>query len=365
MGKETIAYIGLGSNLGDRAGFIGAAVGQLGEVAGVEVLRVSDVVETAALGDGGQPNYLNAVAEVKTVLSAEGLFRETAGIEDSLGRKREGRWSARTIDLDILLFGDEIIESSDLTVPHGQMHLRGFVLGGLCQLDGRLRHPVLGETLYVLAERVGGKNFAYELGRPQVVSVAGIIGAGKTTLVKKLSEMIGCEMLFEPYDENPFLAQVYAGKDELALDSQLYFLVGRAGQLRAEALEAGRIYATDYIFEKELIYARRLLNEEQLSLYERIYEVFSVGVVRPCVVVYLYGGAKDCLGRIHKRNRPYEQGIGEEFLEALGGDYERLFASWDRCPVIRVAAMELDYNKEAEIEHLAGQIRSYILEVAP
>ena len=191
MTEQTTAYIGLGSNLGDRKGHIDKALKILAGDEGIELAGASDIIETAPLGGGGNREYLNAVAEVTTTLSAEGLHKVMADIETSLGRTRPEKFSPRTIDLDLLLFGDEIINSPDLTVPHSQMHLRSFVLKGLCQLSPELLHPVLGETVTELAHRLGGADFMLDPEAPQLISITGVIGVGKTTLAKNLSSIFG------------------------------------------------------------------------------------------------------------------------------------------------------------------------------
>ena len=105
MVKLTTAYIGLGSNLGNRENFIANALKMLAETKNIEVARVSDLIESAAMAQADQPEYLNAVAEIKTALTAENLQKILAEIETSLGRVREGKWAQRTIDFDLLLFG--------------------------------------------------------------------------------------------------------------------------------------------------------------------------------------------------------------------------------------------------------------------
>lgn len=354
----TTAYIGLGSNLGDRKSFINKALKMLVETENIRVARASDIIETTPLGGVNQPGYLNAAAKIETSLTAEKLLKTLVDIETSLGRAREGKWSSRTIDLDLLLFGNEVINSPDLTVPHSQMHLRSFVLKGLCQLDGNLLHPVIKEPMKELANRLNGEDFVLHLERPQLVSVAGIIGVGKTTLAKKLSELFDCKLVLEPYDTNPFMPDVYAGHKELALDSQLFFLNNRVEQLNRKILEAGQIVVSDYVFDKELIYARRLLNSDQLASYEEIYPSSVTEIAPPVMVIYLTDSAEHCLQRIHNRNRPYEQRIEPQFLEALNSDYEQLFAGWKTCPVIRISASE--FIKNGDIDHLKNQIKSYI-----
>lgn len=360
MAEPTIAYIGLGSNLGDRQRSIRDALDLLGKDANIEVTRVSDMKETPPLGPLPQPDYSNGVAKIKTTLKPGELLAALKAVEDALHRERRGKWTARTIDLDLLLFGQESINTPDLIVPHRQMHLRSFVLHGLCQLDPDMVHPLLEERISVLAARLNGADYVLNPDVPQLVSVAGIIGVGKTTLAKQLVAALEAEILLEPYDTNPYMPEVYAGRKELALDSQLYFLVNRAGQLGREALSSYKIFLTDYIFDKELIYARCLLNGHQLRLYENIYQVFVERVAPPILVIYLQDSPAHCLERIHRRNRPYEQDITLEFLESLDSDYERLFDDWRVCPVIRMAAPALCAGDEATVERVATQVKAYV-----
>jgi deoxyadenosine/deoxycytidine kinase len=306
-----------------------------------------------------QPPYLNAVAEINTTLSAKELLRELVKIENSLGRHRTGKWSPRTIDLDLLLFGREIINTPDLTIPHRQMHLRSFVLNGLCELNSNLVHPVLNRTVKELAQRLNGKNFVPQMDIPQLICVAGVIGVGKTTLAGELSRTLGCKLVLEAYDTNPFMPEVYAGKKELALDSQLYFLASRIEQLNKNSLSLGQVVISDYIFEKENIYAAQLLNNEQQALYQGLSRHLAGAVAAPVLVIYLRASAKDCLERIQKRNRPYEREIELQFLEALDSSYEQLFADWDTCPVIRQETCKLEHLAQS-VEDLANQIKSYV-----
>lgn len=360
MTERVTAYIGLGSNLGDRERAIRNALTMLSSNGSVEVARVSEIEETSPLGQMPQPKYLNGVAEIKTTLQPDELLRKLKATEAALGRQPGGRWQSRTIDLDLLLFGSQVVSTGALTVPHPQMHLRSFVLDGLCRLNPELVHPLLKEPICELAQRLGGGNFVLDPSVPQLVSVAGIIGVGKTTLARKLAEILEGELLLEPYDANPFLSEVYAGKCELALDSQLYFLVNRARQLDRDSLPRDKVFVTDYVFHKEQIYARRCLDPVQLELYQSIYPAFAQKVALPVLAIHLQDSPANCLERIHRRNRPYEQRISLAFLEALHRDYEELFAGWKLCPVIRVPASRLTGYHEAVVEHLVLQVKAYI-----
>ena len=360
MNKTTTAYIGLGSNLGNRDQNIRKAIELLSHVSAIDSLRQSSIIETAPLGDSRQPNYLNTVAEIKTTLSATQLHQITIEIERLLNRTRERKWSPRTIDLDLLLFGSELIDTDQLTIPHKQLHLRSFVLDGLCQLAPDLVHPVLKVTTKELASRLGGGNFAIEPDKAQLISIAGLIGIGKTTLTEKLANAFNADQLLEPYDKNPFMSEVYAGKKDLALDSELYFLNARAEQLSPLELTGTQVYISDYLLEKSLIYAKLWLNPDQLASYKNAYQPLLGTLVSPALAIYLSDSVDNCLDRIHKRNRPYEQKIEPAFLESLNVSYEKLFSSWKTSPVIRIDLSKFNCMDQSNIDLLIEQIKYYI-----
>jgi deoxyadenosine/deoxycytidine kinase len=219
---------------------------------------------------------------------------------------------------------------------------------------------VLNVTVSELASRLNSSSFVPVSDRPYLVSVAGLIGVGKTTLARKLSSMLDCPLLLEPYDKNPFLPEVYAGNTILALDSQLFFLLHRVEQLNKDFLEREKIYVTDYVFDKELIYANLVLNKLQLELYYKLYNKLHPEVSRPVLVIYLTDSEQNCLERIHRRNRPYEQKIELSFLRALKAGYDKLFDNWDKCPVIRIKAEKLDYKNDSFFNQLINQVKYYI-----
>ena len=358
--SEVAAYIGLGSNVGDRQACIRAALERLHSTPGISRTAVSSTIETPPLGRSDQPPYLNAVAAITTTLPAERLLGTLQEIESSLGRERAEHWGPRTIDLDLILYGSEVIHTPHLTVPHPQMHLRSFVLRGLCELDGNLVHPLLHRTVGTLAERLGGADFALDPGRPQLICVAGIVGVGKTTLARALASVFACPTIAEAYDTNPYLPHVYAGRKDLALQSQLYFLNSRIEQLGKDRLPAGRVVTADYVFEKDRIYARRTLNPEQLAEYERYSPTAQDRVAEPVLTIYLTDTPQRCLERIRLRNRPYEQGIPAAWLDAFARDFDDLFARWRKSPLIRLDASQFDPRKDEQVRELAREVRYYV-----
>jgi len=139
------AYVGLGSNLGDRAAYLLAGLSALSRLPETRLLRLSPVYETDPVGPP-QPLYLNLVAELETGLPPRVLLSEMLRIEERLGRERKERFGPRTLDLDLLLYGDLVLEEEGLRVPHPRLHQRAFVLVPLLDLLPGGRHPLLGRT---------------------------------------------------------------------------------------------------------------------------------------------------------------------------------------------------------------------------
>jgi 2-amino-4-hydroxy-6-hydroxymethyldihydropteridine diphosphokinase len=148
----TLAYVGLGANLGEREETLSNAIERLGEAEGVEVLAVSSLRETEPVGVVDQPPFLNGAVQLETTLPPRALLDLLLGIERSLGRVRGERWGPRVLDLDLLLYGGEIVDEPGLRVPHARLHERRFALEPLAELDPRLEIPGRGAVSALLAE---------------------------------------------------------------------------------------------------------------------------------------------------------------------------------------------------------------------
>ena len=149
MSAPTTAYIAAGSNLGDRSAAITSAISALDRRESMTIRAVSPIIETAPMGRPAQGPYLNAVIALETSLDPRELLRACHQIEASHGRDRaaEQRWGPRPLDLDVLLYGDRIIDEPDLIVPHPRMHERSFVLEPLAEIAPMVVHPVLGRSM--------------------------------------------------------------------------------------------------------------------------------------------------------------------------------------------------------------------------
>jgi 2-amino-4-hydroxy-6-hydroxymethyldihydropteridine diphosphokinase len=160
------AYLGLGSNVGDREEYIEQAVFLMEKNPKIEVTKRSSNYETEAEGAANQPPFINAVVEIKTKLSPHDLLDVCQEIEATLGREREIEWGPRTIDIDILLYDDEVISDDRLQIPHPLMHERLFVLMPLKELVPQLVHPILEKNIEALFDErktEGGEKYDDEL----------------------------------------------------------------------------------------------------------------------------------------------------------------------------------------------------------
>jgi 2-amino-4-hydroxy-6-hydroxymethyldihydropteridine diphosphokinase len=303
--------IGLGSNLGDRRANIEESLVKLRAASGVGAVRVSALHETEpAGGPGDQKSYLNAAALLEWSCQARELLALLKRIETESGRVRAEHWGPRVLDLDLLLYGEDVLSLPDLQVPHPRMAWRRFVLEPAAEVAGDMLHPKIGWTISRLLEHLD-TTLPY-------TAVAGPIAAGKTYFARLISEKNSARLISEPIDEinrNDFYFDP-AGK---TLSTELEFIRRRKDLLTADGPDwcGDRSAVSDFWFDQSLANARAWLDESlQPELFERWQELRKM-VATPRLIVLLDTPAEMLMDRIRRRGRSGEEHFTLQRLECI------------------------------------------------
>ena len=192
------------------------------------------------------------------------------------------------------------------------------------------------------------------------IAVEGPIGAGKTSLARRLAERLGAELLLEQPGENPFLARFYQDMARYALPTQLFFLFQRARQLEvlAQPDMFGRPTVSDFLLEKDPLFARITLSADEFALYQKIYDATRPRAPAPDLVVYLQANPATLYERVRRRAADFERGIGEDYLALLAESYARFFYNYGAAPVLIVNSENLNFvARDADLELLLARMR--------
>jgi len=197
--------------------------------------------------------------------------------------------------------------------------------------------------------------------QPEFIVVEGPIGVGKTTLAKKLAQSFGSELLLEGAAENPFMSRFYENPRAAALSTQLFFLLQRTRQMQeirqADMFSPVRI--ADFLMEKDRLFAELTLDEDELKLYEQVYEQLTIDVPEPDLVVYLQAPVEVLLDRIENRGIQYERLIEAAYLQRLSDSYVNFFYHYTDAPLLIVNATEIDFaNNENDYQQLLERLKS-------
>jgi len=196
---------------------------------------------------------------------------------------------------------------------------------------------------------------------PGFIVIEGPIGVGKTTLAKKLAESFGSETLLEGAAENPFMSKFYENPKAAALSTQLFFLLQRARQM--QELRQGDMFnpvrIADFLMEKDRLFAELTLDEDELKLYEQVYDQLTFDVPEPDLVVYLQAPVEVLLSRIENRGIQHERLIEAAYLQRLSDSYVEFFYHYTDAPLLIVNAAEVDFaNNESDYQQLLQRLKS-------
>lgn len=192
------------------------------------------------------------------------------------------------------------------------------------------------------------------------IVIEGVIGVGKTSLAKILAEKINARVVLEEVEENPFLEDFYRDPARFAFQVQIFFLLSRYRQQmefpQQDLFQQKTV--SDYLFDKDKIFAYINLNEKELSLYERLWSFLYKDVPRPDLVIYLQANTETLMYRIRERNRSYEQDISSEYIQRLNEAYNYFFFHYTESPLLVVNTAKIDFvHNPDDLEDLLEQIR--------
>ncbi|MBZ9778732.1 2-amino-4-hydroxy-6-hydroxymethyldihydropteridine diphosphokinase [Psychroflexus sp. CAK8W] len=362
MNTTITTYIALGSNQGDKFHWLRESIDAVYNTVG-DVTRVSKLYKTPSWGFEGE-DFLNAVIEVQTRFSAEVTLEKLLKIELNLGRVRTSKtgYQARTIDLDILFYGNSVIETSELTVPHPKLTERNFVLYPLSDLAPDMIHPTLNQPISVLVENSEDDSHIEAVGeelKPRIaefrqvnyLTIEGNIGSGKTSLVEMIAEDFNGKLILERFKDNPFLPKFYEDQTRFAFPLEMSFLADRHQQLMDDIsqLDLFTDFAiSDYNPNKSLIFSKVTLQEDEYALYKKIFNIMYSDVPKPDVYVYLYQNIDRLLSNIKKRGRDYEQNISPDYLKNIHEGYLNFFNSQNKIDVKIIDITDLDFVNNRE-----------------
>ena len=307
---------------------------------GLRVVAGSGWRETAAIGGpGGQGAFLNGAVLLDAAIGPEDVLAAIGRIENSLGRKRGERWGPRTIDLDLLLYGQAVLHTPALVVPHPRMAWRRFVLAPAAEVAADMVHPTTGWTIARLLDHL-------DTAIPYV-AITGPIGVGKTWLAERLAEETSARLIVEQVDLE-HLAAFYADPPGNDWAMELEFLHQRAQLLQAGSAQWSdrkRLVISDFWFDQSLAFAGVWLPEDRRDAFRRRWEEARAGVVPPKLTVLLDLPSVRLLDRVARRNRQCERGLRAEDLERIR---QAILARADRSdcgPMLRVTNDDPDRVK--------------------
>jgi 2-amino-4-hydroxy-6-hydroxymethyldihydropteridine diphosphokinase len=369
MKIQRITYLSLGTNQGSKLENLQKAINLIALEVGA-IQKVSSVYKTTSWGFNGDDFY-NICLKVSTYQAPEKLLNSLLKIEKELGRIRSNKneYQNRNIDIDILLFDDEIIISKTLIVPHSKMLERKFVMVPLAEIATYIIHPIEKKQIGVCLNKCNDASeivmIKEKLIRPislsekyNYIAIEGNIGAGKTSLAKMMSDEFNAKVVLERFADNPFLPKFYEDKERYAFPLEMSFLADRYQQLSDDLAQFDlfkNFIVSDYYIFKSLIFAQVTLTKDEYALYRKMFDLMYKEITKPDLYVYLYQNTDRLLLNIKKRGREYEQNIEKEYLKKIQEGYSNFIKTEQRLNVLTIDVSELDFvnnkNDYREIIH--------------
>ena len=335
-------HISIGSNLGDKLKNIEKAI-ELIHLRIAVIQSISSIYKTEAVGFKGD-DFLNVCISIFSNDLPTDIMQTLLDIESDLGRLRnnKNKIESRTIDIDILLVEDLILNTALLQVPHPKMHERKFVLTPLLEIDPKINHPIRKESISDMLRSSNNskvKKTKHQISNPKdkikinqykYIAIEGNIGAGKTSLAKKIAIDFNSKLILERFADNPFLPKFYKDPERYAFTLEMSFLSERYQQISEDLSQLNmfnELIVSDYDIHKSLIFSKVNLNEDEFSLYRKLFYDMYKQTLKPDLFVFLNQEIPRLQKNINRRGRDYENEITDEYLLKINSGYFEFFKS--------------------------------------
>lgn len=363
MKSQNTITLSLGTNMGNKLENLQTCITAIHSNIATVIL-VSKAYETPAWGFEGEAFY-NCVVLVYSHKSAQKILSQILKLEKELGRVRNhtGNYESRKIDIDIISFNDEIIETENLNIPHIHLQNRKFVLFPLRDVAPKWIHPKLNKSISELIITCEDLSEITEIGSLKnpienlnfqslnYIAIEGNIGAGKTTLATKIAEDYNAKTVLERFADNPFLPKFYKDQSRYAFPLEMSFLADRYQQLSDDLAQFDLFkdfVVADYHIFKSIIFAKVTLQEDEFRLYKTMFDIMYKDMPKPDLYVYLYQNTERLLSNIKKRGRTYEQEIPATYLEKINKGYLDYIKSQTNLNVLIIDISDLDFVKKQQ-----------------
>jgi 2-amino-4-hydroxy-6-hydroxymethyldihydropteridine diphosphokinase len=363
MKSQHQVILSIGSNQGNRLENIERCLQLIHQEVGT-VIKVSKLYETPSWGFDSDAFY-NCALVIHSYSSANKILTQVLKIEKKLGRIRseELGYQSRVIDIDLISFDEDSIDTEKLQIPHPLMQNRNFVLLPIQDLNLDWKHPILKKSISELLEVSPDQSAcqvvqdlesplqSIALERFNYVAFEGNIGAGKTTLAMKIAVDFNAKTVLERFADNPFLPKFYKDQNRYAFPLEMSFLADRYQQLSDDLAQFDLFkdfLVADYHIFKSLIFAKITLAEDEYRLYRNLFDIIYREMPKPDLYIYLYQNSERLLQNIKKRGRSYEQKIPAEYLDKINNGYLDYIKSQTELNVLIIDVSDRDFVKNQE-----------------
>jgi 2-amino-4-hydroxy-6-hydroxymethyldihydropteridine diphosphokinase len=363
MKSQHQVVLSIGTNQGNRLENIENCLRLIHHKIGT-IIKVSNIYETPSWGFESDAFY-NCALVLHSFSSAHAILNAVLKIEKQMGRVRgeTSAYQSRIIDIDLITFDEEIIDSENLQIPHPLMQNRKFVLAPMQDLNLDWKHPIFQKKIAELIESSPDDSVCTIVQKLQTpldkiplekfnyIAFEGNIGAGKTTLATKIAEDFNAKTVLERFADNPFLPKFYEDQNRYAFPLEMSFLADRYKQLSDDLAQFDLFkdfIVADYHIFKSLIFAKITLAEDEYRLYRTLFDIVYREMPKPDLYIYLYQNSERLLENIKKRGRSYEQKIPASYLDKINNGYLDYIKSQTGLNILIIDVSDRDFVKNQE-----------------